>query len=141
MLNGPIELVVIKFPGNQFKGEIAPEVKKLVDAKVVRLIDILFIKKDMAGDFTVMEINDVDDLMNEAFVPLLDSLAGYLSEEDAKAWAAAMEPNSSVVLMLFENTWASPFTEAVRGAKGEVIFNERIPRSVIQEAATEMGIA
>lgn len=133
MAYGPVELVVIKFPGNQFKGEIVPELKKLVDADVVHIIDILFVKKDSAGNVMVLEINDVDDETNESFGPLLTGLAGILSEEDAKAWAAAMEPNSSVAMMLFENTWAAPFMNAVRSASGEVLLNERIPHSVIEE--------
>ncbi len=133
MAYGPVELVVIKFPGNQFKGEIVPELKKLVDADTVHIIDILFVKKDSAGNVLVLEINDVDDETNESFGPLLSGLAGILSEEDAKAWAAAMEPNSSVAMMLFENTWAAPFMNAVRSASGEVLLNERIPHSVIEE--------
>lgn len=133
MAFGPVELVVLKFPGNQFKGEIVPELKKLVDADIVHIIDILFVKKDSTGNVLVLELNDLDDETYDSFGPLITGLAGMLSEEDAKAWAAAMEPNSSVAMMLFENTWAAPFMNAVRGAKGEVLLNERIPHNVIVE--------
>lgn len=133
MTYGPVELVVIKFPGNQFKGEIVPELKKLVDADIVHIIDILFVKKDSAGNVLVLELNDMDDETAGSFGPLLTGLAGLLSEEDAKAWAAAMEPDTSVGLMLFENTWAAPFMNAVRGASGEVLLNERIPHNIIVE--------
>ncbi len=133
MAYGPVELVVIKFPGNQFKGEIVPALKKLVDADIVHIIDVLFVNKDSVGNVLVLELGDLDEETADSFGPLLTGIANLLSDEDAKAWAAAMEPNSSIALMLFENTWAAPFMNAVRGAKGEVLLNERIPHSVIVE--------
>jgi hypothetical protein len=141
MSYGPIELIVVKFPGNQFKGEIVPSVQKLLDAGIVHIIDILFIKKDQDGKVDVFELNDVDDDTNEAFGPLITGLAGILGEEDARSWAAAMEANSSVVLLLFENLWAAPFVEAVRNANGQVVLNERIPRSVIEKLVSDMATA
>jgi hypothetical protein len=130
---GPIELTVIKFPAGAVKGKVAPELKALVDAGTIRVIDILFLKTDAAGGVTTIEINDVDDDVYDVFGPLVDSLAGLLSDEDAMKWAAILGPNASAGLILFENTWAKRFVETVREAKGQVVFSERIPRVMIDE--------
>lgn len=135
MAYGPIELVVIKFHGNKFNGQIVPELAKLVDADIVHIIDILFVTKDSDSTVHVLELNDVDEETNKTFGPLITGLAGILSEEDAIAFAAAMEPDSSIGMMLFENTWAAPFVKAVHQSHGEVVMNERIPRRVIEELA------
>lgn len=133
MAHGPIELLVLKFPGNQFKGEIIPAMEELVDNGTVRIIDLLFVRKDGNGDLTIIEMLELDEEEREAFDPLVDDVEGLLSEEDAFILAAGLEPNSSAGLLLFENTWAARFTEAVRNANGEVILSERIPRAVIEE--------
>jgi len=61
-----------------------------------------------------------------------------MSEDDGQRISALLEPNSSAAVMVFENTWASRFTEAMRNADGEVVFNERIPRAVIDEMMAEI---
>jgi hypothetical protein len=107
MAIGPVELLVVRFPGNEFKGEIVPALRELVESRTIRIIDILFAHKSAAGELTLLEINDLD--------------------------AEAYGHNSSGALMLFENTWATRFADAVHNAKGEVVLNERIPRVVIEE--------
>ena len=141
MTFGPIELTVVKFPSGALKGDAARELKALADAGTVRIIDILFLKTDQAGDVTVIEINNVDDDVYDVFGPLVDSLAGLLSEEDARKWATILGPNSSAGLILFENTWAKHFVNAVRGANGQVVFSERIPRFMIDELTAAAATA
>ena len=130
MSYGPIELLVVKFPGNQFTGEIAPALKELVEAGTIRVIDLLFVNKDADGAVDVVEINDLGDATSPPSTRSSRELAGLLSEDDARYFAAALEPNSSAALLLFENTWAARFAQAVRNANGELVLNERIPRAV-----------
>jgi len=134
---GPVELLVVKFPGSQFKGEIAPALANLVESGTIRVIDILFAHIDEDGGLSVAEIGDLDDELYATFDPLVEELTGLLTEVDIRQLSGTPEPNTSVVLMLFENTWAIKFRDAVLDAKGELVFNERIPRAVIDELVAE----
>ena len=137
---GPIELLMIKFPGNRFSGEIARELGQLVEAGTIRLIDILFVRKDEFGGLTVLEINDLDDDDYTVFDPIVADISGLLSEDDIRHLSNALETDSSAGLMVFENAWATRFVDAVANAGGEVVLNERIPRAVIQQAVEQVGV-
>jgi len=140
MALGPIEMLVVKFPGNQFTGEIAPALAELVDAGTIRVIDFVFIKKDPDGSLTSVELADLPEDTASAFVPAVDDVSGMLSEDDIRDLGGLLENNSSAGLMLFENVWAARFAQAVRNAKGEVLFSERIPRKVIEEIAASAAM-
>lgn len=130
---GPIEMLVIKFTGNQFSGEIIPALGELVENGTVRIVDLLFAVKGDDGRVTVLEFNDLaPDIFGE-WDPLISDVTPMLNEDDAHQIAASLENNSSAGIMLFENTWATRFVDAVANARGEVVLNERIPRSVIEE--------
>jgi hypothetical protein len=141
MSYGPIELLVVKFPGNRFTGEIAPALKELVETGTIRIIDLLFVTKDAQGVVDVVEIDGLGEATFATFDPLVGEVAGLLSEEDARLFSASLEPNSSAGLLLFENTWAARFAQAVRNASGEVVLNERIPRAVVEELVEAAGAA
>jgi len=130
---GPIELLVLKFPGNQFKGEIVPALRELVNNETIRIIDIVFVTKDAEGNLKAVEVSDLDGEDYAVFDPLVSDVLGLLSKEDVQELSAGLDNNSSGALMLFENTWATRFVESVRNANGEVLLNERIPRQVIEE--------
>ena len=130
---GPIELLVLKFPGNQFKGEIVPALRELVNNETIRIIDIVFVTKDAEGNLKAVEVSDLDGEDYAVFDPLVSDVLGLLSKEDVQELPAGLDNNSSGALMLFENTWATRFVESVRNANGEVLLNERIPRQVIEE--------
>jgi len=130
---GPLELLVVKFPGNRFTGEIAPALTELVEGGLIRVIDILFVYKDEASEMTVLEINDLDDDDYRQFDPVVADLTGMLTVEDAQRLSASFEPNSSAAIMLFENTWATKFRDTLVRANGELVLNERIPRTVVDE--------
>jgi Family of unknown function (DUF6325) len=129
---GPIEVLVLRFPGNQFKGEIVPALAELVDSGTIRIIDAIVAKKDADGSITVVEIDQLGP--DEASLGgVVDDSTEWLTEEDAERLTANIPPNSAAAIMLFENTWATRFVEAVANANGEVVLNERIPRAVVEE--------
>ncbi len=134
---GPIELVLIKFPQNQFTGEVSRELKKLVESGTIRVIDIMFVRKDESGALSVLEINDLDEPDYALFDPIVAEVSGLLSEDDIRYLSAALENDSSAGLMVFENTWATSFVDAVEKLGGEVVLNERIPRAVVLQAMSE----
>jgi len=134
---GPVELVLIKFPHNRFTGEVASELRRLVESGTIRVIDILFVRKDQQGELEVLEINDLDNPGYALFDPIVSDVSGLLSQDDIRYLSAALENDSSAGLMVFENTWATRFVEAVAKLGGEVVLNERIPRAVVQQALSE----
>jgi hypothetical protein len=129
---GPIEFLAIKFPGNEFRGEILPALADLVEDNTIRIIDLLFVQKEADGAVRVIELADLGEEDYLAFEEVVSDVSGMLSHDDARQIAAALELNSSAGLLLFENLWATRFVDAVANAKGEVIVSERIPRAVVE---------
>jgi len=134
---GPVELLVVKFPGNQFKGEIAPALGDLIDSGTIRIIDLIFAIKDEQGEFDMVEIKDLGDAEIAAFAPIFTDGHELLSEDDIQQVAAMMEPNSAAAVMLFENTWATRFRDSLTNANAELVYNIRIPQGVIQQLIEE----
>ena len=129
---GPIEVLMLRFPGNRFRGEIAPALADLVDSGTVRVIDLLFAIKDADGDIDVLELSDMEGDLS-VFAPATSDLADTLTEDDARVLSRSLPNNSSAAILLFENTWAKTFVDAVSRANGEVLLNERIPRAAVEE--------
>ena len=128
---GPVDFVIVEFPAGKsnFTGEMAEELVKLVDAGIIRLIDVLVLTKDENGDIDAVELEDLDDLGELA--RLEAELAELLAEEDVVNLAAAMEPGSVAGVVVYENLWAAPFASAARRAGGQLIADGRIPMQAI----------
>ena len=135
MALGPVELLVVKFPGNRFTGEIAPALRELVAGGTIRVIDLLFVTKDGAGALRSAELTDLDAATYAVYDPLVADLEGLLADDDVQRLGAALEPDSSAAVLLFEHAWATRFRDAVVAAKGELVLAERIPRAAIEEVA------
>lgn len=133
MAVGPCDLIVVKFPGNKFRGEIAPALGRLVDAGTIKIIDVLFAIKDEKGDVAILELRDVDG-DGVADIATIVEVDGAIGPDDVDDAAQLLEPNSSALLLLFENTWAAEVSQAMRNADGELLFMERIPAAVVEEA-------
>ena len=129
---GPVEYLILGFPGNKFSGQIVPELAKLIDSGLIRIIDLTFISKDAAGEVTVVEYDAVEELA--AFAGLDAEVGGILSDEDIAYAADSLEPNSSAAMLIWEDTWAGPFAAAVRDADGVILEGARIPREIIEQA-------
>jgi len=132
---GPIEYLVVAFPGNQFKGEIVPALADLVESETIRILDLVFILKDEEGNVAALELSELDEDHEAAgMTEIADVDRGLLNEEDIQLAADALENNSSAGLLVFENVWATRFAEAVRNADGVLVANERIPYDIVQAA-------
>jgi hypothetical protein len=132
MTVGPVEYVVVGFPGNNFTGEIAPELAKLVTSGAIRILDLLFIGKDAAGDVIVVEATDLDAA--SGFGTLDGEVGGIIGPDDVEHAGMALEPNSSAALLVWEDLWAAPFVNAVRKADGVLLEGGRIPHELITSA-------
>jgi hypothetical protein len=134
---GPIELLIVKFPGNQFRGELAPALADLIEAGTIRVVDLVFIQKSSDGSIDAIELADLEGDVASAFSSLVEIADGMLSDDDIIELGGLLENNSSAALMIFENTWAARFADALRRANAELLFNERIPRSVVEAVLAE----
>jgi uncharacterized membrane protein len=130
---GPVEILMVEFPGNEFTGEIAPALAELVDQGTIRVIDLLFVTKDADGNVGAIELRDTDDAVRSAFEPIVEEASGLLSEEDIEDLGEGLDPNSSAAMLLFEHVWATRFRDAVLASGGELLASVRIPKEVVDE--------
>ena len=124
---GPVDWIVVEFPGSRFNGQIAPALLDLVERDLVRVLDLLVLKKDDDGSLEAFELSDLDEGEIGGFREYESELAMLLSEEDVTSLAAAIEPGSSAAVLIWENTWAAPFASAVRRSGGQLVASGRIP--------------
>jgi hypothetical protein len=137
MAIGPVEYMIVAFPGNKFKGEIAPALGELVDSGTIRLIDLAFVIKDADGNVAALEVGDLDSEVGAAFAELAGEAPGrLLNEEDLEAAAEELDPNSSAALLVWEDVWATKLKQAILNADGVLLDLERLPHEVV-EAAVE----
>ena len=126
-VRGPVAWIVVEFPGSRFNGEVAPALRDLVDRGLVRVLDLLILKKDADGSIEAFELSDLDDSEIGELRSHEAQLAMLLSEDDVAAVAAAIEPGSSAAVLVWENTWAAPFGSAIRRSGGQLVASGRIP--------------
>jgi hypothetical protein len=139
MTLGPVSYTVIAFPGNRFSGGIAPEVEKLVSNGTVRVLDLVFIGKDEAGDTVSLEFDQRDELA--AFGDLDGEVGGLINAEDLDHVAEQLPPGNSALVIVWEDLWATPLVEAVRASGGVVIDTARIPADLVESALADLSEA
>jgi hypothetical protein len=128
---GPVDYVVVEFPAgaSNFTGEMAAELRALVDSKTIRVIDVLILTKDADGSVEATELSDVDELGELETIEA--ELAELLAADDVAQLAVAMEPGSTAGVLIWENLWAAPFAAAARRSGGQLIADGRIPLQAI----------
>ena len=131
---GPIDYVLIEFPGSQFNGQIAPNIVDLVNNETIRLLDLVFVHKTDDGDIESLELSDAAPAEAGDLADVEVGYAGLMSEDDLDAAAAVLEPGSSALLLVWENTWAAPLATAIRESGGQLVSSGRIPVNAILSA-------
>jgi len=138
---GPVDYLVVEFPGSNFNGEIMPELVDLVQRGVVRVLDLVVIKKDEDSSFEAFEFADIEDGVLGELRELEREFADLLSEDDISSVVDAMEPGSTAGLLIYENLWAAPLASAVRRSGGQLVASGRIPvqalLAVLEDSASE----
>ena len=137
---GPVDYMIVAFPGNKFRGEIGPALAELVDAGTIRIIDVAFVGKDADGEVVAFELTELDPDVQAGLEEAGIEIGGLLNEDDLADAAEALEPNSSAALLVWENVWAAKTAQAIRDAGGELVAFERLPHDVVQ-AAREWALA
>jgi len=134
---GPVELLFVEFPGNQFTGEIIPALTELIEQGTISVIDLVFVAKDADGNSVGIALEDLPDDAKDAFSSLVAEIAELIAEEDVEDLAEGLEPNSSAAILLFEHTWAIPFRDAIVNSGGQLVA--RLP--ITEEALAEIAAA
>src|SRR6201747_942333 len=123
---GPIDYVLVEWPGKQPDGEIAPHLVDLVDRGLIRILDLAFLAKAEDGTIEALELSDIGG--DAAELSIFEGAAtGLLDEGDHVEAGAALGPGTSAALLVYENTWAAPFATAVRRSGGQLVAGGRIP--------------
>lgn len=135
---GPVDYLMVRFPGNKFSGKMAPELSRLEKKGIIRVIDLVFIMRDGNGKLAIFEPSKVEGEASAAFNELSKNTREWFSEGDIEVIAATLPKNSSAALLLFENVWAIKFKEALLDADAELIDMGRIPPDTIQKVEKAM---
>ena len=161
---GPIQMTSIVFDGNHFKGEILPELERLKRKKIVRIVDMLFVRKDSLGGISVTTATDLDWEEAVSFGSFIGALSGFaadgpeginrgaiagaaeladghlFNEDDLFRVTQALPKNMSAALVLFEHLWSKPLLEGVARAGGLTLSNEWLSVERIISAPHQIGI-
>ena len=137
---GPVDYLIVAFPGNDFRGEIAPALGELVGNGTIRIIDLAFVMKTEDGSVAALELSELAPDVQAAFDDLGIEVTGLFNEEDLAAAAEELEPGTSAALLVWENIWARRTAQAIRDAGGIVLDFDRLPHDVVQ-AAREYVVA
>ncbi|MEU9090939.1 DUF6325 family protein [Streptomyces sp. NPDC087901] len=141
MAVGPVEYLVVAFPGSRFTGAIAPALAEAVASKAVRIIDLTFVYRAEDGAIDIVELEDLDPSDLVSFEPVEGEVSGMLSSDDIRTLGESVPPGSSAALIVWEDLWALPLTEAVRASGGQLVAHERIPAEVAEAAVSAAASA
>ena len=133
---GPVDYVVVEFPAAEanFSGEMAAELTSLIDRDLVRVLDLVLMKKESDGSVAVDELHEVDESHVGQLRALEADLAMLLAAEDVDEIGKALEPGTVAAVLVYENTWAAPFASAVRRSGGQLVADGRIPAQALLAA-------
>jgi hypothetical protein len=129
---GPVDVAVIRFDSDEFSGDVAPALAELDQSGTVHIIDLAFLRKEADASVSCLEVGDERVAM--AFEGLADTQFDLLSEEDLDLIADGLDPGSSAMVIVWENSWAARLAAALRGSHGQVVTQERIPRDAVLRA-------
>jgi len=124
---GPIDYIVVEFPGSKMTGEGFPILLDLVDRGIVRILDLVFVTKNLDGSVQGIAIADLDGDGALDLAAFEGASSGLLGEDDIEEAGTVLEPGSSAGILVYENVWAGPFAAAVRRGGGQLVASGRIP--------------
>ncbi|MDN5762224.1 MAG: DUF1269 domain-containing protein [Microlunatus sp.] len=131
---GPIDYLVVEFPGNKMTGEGLPLLVDLVDSGIIRILDLIFVKRETDGSVAAMEIADFDGDGTLDLAVFEGASSGLLGQDDIDEATSAVEPGSAAGILVYENTWAAPFAAALRRSGAQLVASGRIPTQAILAA-------
>jgi len=131
---GPIDYVVIEFPGNRMTGEGFPLLVDLVDSGIIRILDLTFVTRELDGSVTAVEIADFDGDGELDLAVFEGASSGLIGQDDVDDATSIIEPGNSAGIIVYENVWAAPFAAALRRGGAQLVASGRIPVQAILAA-------
>ncbi|MFI1091653.1 DUF6325 family protein [Streptomyces sp. NPDC020917] len=131
---GPVDYVVVEFPGSRMTSEGLPLLVDLVDRGIIRIIDLLFVKKELDGSLTALELSGATGEGIPELAVFEGAASGLLGEEDLAEAASVIEPGNSAGVLVYENAWAAPFAAALRRGGAQMVASGRIPLQDLMDA-------
>src|SRR3954453_12205634 len=125
---GPIDYIVLEWPGEQPRGDVAPLILDLVDRGIIRILDVAFLVKDEDGSTATISL---DELAPAEFSEFAGASSGLLGQEDLDDAASSLNPGTSAAVLVWENRWAAPVAIALRRSGGQLVASGRIPVQAI----------
>jgi len=141
MTIGPLEFVVIGCKGHQFTSEIVPELNSIQEKGLIRVVDLFFVRKDVNGTVTVLEVNDLNDEELALFDPIKEDLMGLLTPEDIARLTETIPPDTSAVIVLLEHAWVVRLTEGLNRAGAVLLAGGMVSQSAMEQLEAELKAA
>jgi hypothetical protein len=124
---GPIDYIVVEFPGSRMTGKGFPMLVDLVERGIIRIIDLVFVRKELNGRMAILQIADLDHDGKLDLAVFEGATSGVLGPDEIEEAGSALEPGNSAGILVYENLWAAPFATAMRESGAELIAAGRIP--------------
>jgi hypothetical protein len=131
---GPVSYLVVEFPGSTLTGDGFPALVDLVDQGLIRVLDLVFVARDLDGTTTRLELADLDGDGDLDLSVFQGASSGLLDDSDISDAGSVLEPGSSAGILLYENRWATPFVQALQGGGGEIVAAGYVPHDALLEA-------
>ncbi|WP_181442415.1 DUF6325 family protein [Streptomyces tateyamensis] len=131
---GPIDYLVIEFPGSRMTGEGLPLLVDLVERGIIRILDLTLVRKEHDGSVVGLQLADVDGDGELDLAVFEGASSGLLGEEEREQAGSLLQPGDSAAILLYENLWAAPLAAALRRAGAQLVAGGRIPVEQIIEA-------
>ncbi len=141
MAIGPLEYMVIGCPGNQFMSEIVPELNSIQEKGLIRVVDVVFTRKNADGTVTVLEVHDLNEEEAAAFGPMRESLMGLITPEDIVTLSSTIPPDTTAAIVLLEHPWLGRLEQAVERANGVVFIGGMVPKNSLEQLEQELAAA
>jgi len=121
---GPVDYIVLEWPGRQPQGDVAPLIVDLADRGIIRVLDVAFMVKNEDGSVESIELGELED---GGFGEFEGASSGLIGQDDLEEAAAALDPGTSAAVLLWENRWAAPVAIALRRSGGQLVASGRLP--------------
>lgn len=136
---GPIDLIVVEFPGNRFTGAGLRELHRLVSDGIISIIDLVVVTKNEEGQVSALDLHDLGPDASTALVGLQATISQMLTQDDIEAVGEQLSNNSTAALMLYENSWAAKTKQAIIAANGRVVVQARVPHEIVQGTLEDLA--
>jgi hypothetical protein len=130
---GPIDYIVLEWPGRQPKGEVAPMILDLHERGIIRILDVALMVKGEDGSVAAIDLGAGNGERGE-FAEFEGASSGLLGQDDLEEAAEALNPGTSAAVLVYENRWAAPVAVALRKSGGQLVANGRLPIQAILAA-------